>query len=94
MQRIKNIAFVLFAVSLAGCATERAAPPPDSPVPVVSAPAPLPAKPALKAVVPASLSDAEHGLRSAVEAYAAGNARSALIAARAVREQKPGHAVV
>ena len=83
MHRIKKIAFSLLALSIAACATERAAPLPDTPVPAVTS------RPKPRSVGPVPITDAEQGLRTAILAYQAGNSNAALLAARSVGEQYP-----
>jgi soluble lytic murein transglycosylase len=79
MHFAKKIIFVLVLFLLTSCAAQQAPPLP-------SAADAVPPRPAPK---PVSISDPEQGLKSAVDAYKAGNGDTALIISRQIIEQYP-----
>jgi len=76
----KKIILVFVLLSLASCATEKVPPLPSAADVVPPRPAPA----------PTSIADPEQGLKSAVDAYKAGNGDAALLISRQVTEQYPG----
>ena len=80
MHFAKNIVFVFALLSLISCASQKA-----STLPIATDVVPL--RPASK---PASISDPEQGLKSAVDAYKAGKSDTALFISRQLSEQYPG----
>ncbi len=80
MNFAKNIIFVFVLLSLTSCAAQKVSTLP-------SATDAVPPRPAPK---PASISDPEQGLKSAVDAYKAGNGDAALFISRQLLEQYPG----
>ncbi|MGE5750676.1 MAG: tetratricopeptide repeat protein, partial [Nitrospirota bacterium] len=74
----KKIILVFVLLTLASCAAEKMAPLPRAADAVPPRPAPT------------SIADPEQGLKSAVDAYKAGNGDAALLISRQVTEQYPG----
>ncbi len=76
----KKIILIFVLLSLASCASEMVAPLPGAADAVPPSPAPK----------PTPIADPEKGLKSAVDAYKAGNGDAALLISRQVTEQYPG----
>ncbi len=92
MQCINKTGFLLAMLILAACATERAVPLPDNSAPVPAAPPRSSARRPAATAPSVPLQEPEQGLRTAIEAYRAGNTRSVIAAASALAERYPGSA--
>jgi predicted Zn-dependent protease len=80
MHFAKNIIFVFVLLSLTSCAAQKVSTLPSTTDAVPPRPVPK----------PTSISDPEQGLKSAVDAYKAGNGDAALFISRQLSEQYPG----
>ncbi len=83
MNAVTKTVLAVTLISLAACATEKAAM-----LPVASVPAPPPPKPRM--IAPVRLTGAEENFKKAMDVLKAGNVDAALLAARRVAELHPG----